>query len=237
METATRDNLNSPAAIAELQRSFVLRVYGWMTLGLAVTATASLYTIADPNLAPRAVSSSLLSWLLIVVELALVLVLSARIRTLGLGTARLAFLAYAALTGVSLTPFVFSYTTASIFLVFVITTGLFGAMCLYGHLTHRDLTAGGSYLFMSLVGLILISVVNVFLGSRLMDWLASLVGVVVFIGLTAFDAQAVKVLGASLDEKGELVQKAAIIGALQLYLDFINLFLRLLQLFGEQRDD
>ncbi len=236
METATHDNLKSPAAIAELQRSFVLRVYGWMALGLAVTATASLYTIADPNLAGAVFNHPLLSGLLFLVELALVLVLTARIGTLGVRTARLAFLAYAALTGVSLTPFVFSYTSASIFQVFVITTGLFGAMCLYGHLTHRDLTAAGSYLFMSLMGLILVLVVNAFLGSPLLNWLASVVGVLVFIGLTAFDAQAVKLLGARVDDKGELVQKAAVIGALQLYLDFINLFLRLLQLFGD-RDD
>ena len=165
------------------------------------------------------------------------LVLSAKIASLGVTTARIAFLGYAALTGISLTPLVLTYTASSLFRVFVITAGLFGAMCLYGHVTRRDLTAWSSYLFMFLVGLILASVANLLLGSTLMDWLLSLVGVVVFIGLSAYDAQAIRRLGATLDEHGEVMQKAAIIGALNLYLDFVNLFLRLLQLFGEQRDD
>ena len=108
---------------------------------------------------------------------------------------------------------------------------------LYGHVTRRDLTAWASYLFMSLIGLILASVANLALGGAFMDWLLSLVGVVVFIGLSAYDAEAIRRLGAALDGRGEVVQKAAIIGALNLYLDFVNLFLRLLQLFGEQRDD
>jgi len=237
METLTRNELKSPAAIGELQRSFVLRVYGWMTLGLAFTAAASLYTLAQPNLLRAIFDSPLLLWGLLIIELVLVLVLSARIGSLGVTTARLAFLSYAALTGVSLTPLVLTYTASSLFRVFVITAGLFGAMCLYGHVTRRDLTAWSSYLFLFLIGLILASVANLLLGSAWMDWLLSLAGVIVFIGLSAYDAQAIRRLGASLDEHGEVVQKAAVIGALNLYLDFVNLFLRLLQLFGERRDD
>ncbi len=237
METATRNDLKSPAAIGELQRSFVLRVYGWMTLGLAITAAASLYTLTQPNLLRTLLDSVFLFWGLLIVELILVLVLSAKIGSLGAKTALLAFLSYAALTGVSLTPLVLTYTASSLFRVFVITAGLFGAMSLYGHVTRRDLTAWSSYLFMFLVGLILASVANLLLGSAWMDWLLSLTGVVVFIGLSAYDAQAIRRLGATLDEQGDVVQKAAVIGALNLYLDFVNLFLRLLQLFGERRDD
>lgn len=237
METVRRSNLKNPVAIDELQRSFVLRVYGWMTLGLTVTAAASLYTLVQPNLLRALFENPLLLWGLLIIELVLVLVLSAKIASLGVTTARIAFLGYAALTGISLTPLVLTYTASSLFRVFVITAGLFGAMCLYGHVTRRDLTAWASYLFMFLVGLILASVANLLLGSALMDWLLSLVGVVVFIGLSAYDAQAIRRLGATLDEHGEVVHKAAIIGALNLYLDFVNLFLRLLQLFGEQRDD
>jgi FtsH-binding integral membrane protein len=237
MESIGRNDLKSPAAIGELQRSFVLRVYGWMTLGLAITAAASLYTLAQPNLLRVLFDSPFLFWGLLIIELVLVLVLSAKIGSLGVGTARVAFLSYAALTGISLTPLVLAYTASSLFHVFVITAGLFGAMCLYGHVTRRDLTAWSSYLFMFLAGLILASVANLLLGSAWMDWLLSLVGVIVFIGLSAYDAQAIRRLGATLDEHGEVVQKAAVIGALSLYLDFVNLFLRLLQLFGERRDD
>jgi FtsH-binding integral membrane protein len=131
---------------------------------------------------------------------------------------------------------VLAFTASSLVLAFVITAGLFGTMCLYGHLTRRDLAAWGSFLLMSLVGLILISVVNLLLGSATIDWILSLVGVAIFVGLSAHDAQNIRRLGASLNESGDVVQKAAIIGALDLYLDFLNLFLRLLALFGS-RDD
>ena len=149
METVRRNDLKNPVAIDELQRSFVLRVYGWMTLGLTVTAAASLYTLVQPNLLRALFESPLLLWGLLIIELVLVLVLSARIASLGVTTARIAFLGYAALTGISLTPLVLTYTASSLFRVFVITAGLFGAMCLYGHVTRRDLTAWASYLFMS----------------------------------------------------------------------------------------
>ena len=203
METLTRNDLKIPVAIAELQRSFVVRVYGWMTLGLAVTAAASLFTLAQPNLFHALLESPLLLWGLLIIELVLVLVLSAKIGSLGVTTTRIAFLGYAALTGVSLTPLVLTYTASSLFRVFVITAGLFGAMCLYGHITRRDLTGWASYLFMFLVGLVLASVANLGAQRRVMDWLLGLAGVVVFVGLSAYDAQAVRRLGATLDEPGK----------------------------------
>lgn len=175
-------------------------------------------------------------WGLVIVELALVVVLSAKIGSMGVWTARIAFLSYAALTGVSLTPVLLAYTASTLVHVFVIAAVVFGTTCLYGHFTRRNLASWGAYLFMLLLGLILVSLINLLLGAVLMDWILSLVGIVVFVGLSAFDAQAIQRMGASLDEHGELVQKAAIIGALNLYLDFVNLFLRLLQLFGSSDD-
>lgn len=236
METATRDNLTSQVQVDELRRSFVVRVYGWMTLGLIVLALASLYTFVQPDLLGAIFESAFLFWGLLIVELLLVLVLSARIERMGVWTARIGFLAYAALTGISLTPLLLTYTASSLFRVFVISAGLFGVTCLYGHVTHRNLASWGGHLFMLLLGLIFASLANLLLVSAPMDWLVSLVAVVVFIGLSAFDAQAIQRMGASLNESGGVVQKAAIIGALNLYLDFVNLFLRLLQLFGDSDD-
>jgi FtsH-binding integral membrane protein len=236
METATRNDLASQVQVGELRRSFVVRVYGWMTLGLIITAAASLYTLVQPNLLHAILEDPLLFWGLLIVELVLVLVLSARIERMGVWTARIGFLSYATLTGITLTPLVLQYTASSVFRVFVISAGLFGVTCLYGRLTRRNLASWGSYLFMTLLGLIVASAVNLLFGGAWMDWLISLVAVVVFVGLSAFDAQAIERMGASINEQGELVQKAAIIGALNLYLDFVNLFLRLLQLFGESDD-
>ncbi len=171
METATRYERGSQVSIDELRRSFVVRVYGWMTLGLIISAVASLYTLVQPNLLRAILEDQLLFWGLLVVEIALVLVLSARIGKMGVWTARIGFLSYAALTGITLTPVFLAYTAASVFRVFVISAGLFGVTCLYGHLTRRSLASGGSYLFMFLLGLILASAANLMLGER-MDRLA-----------------------------------------------------------------
>jgi uncharacterized protein len=236
MEFTSRDTLRSTEFVEALQRSFVVRVYGWMTLGLCITAAAGLFTVQQTGLLLAILQNEVLFWGLLIAEMVLVWVLSASIDKLSVTTARLGFIAYAALTGISLTPFVLAFTASSLVLAFAITAGLFGAMCLYGHLTRRDLASWGSFLIMSLIGLILVSILNWLMGSPAIDWILSVVGVAIFVGLSAHDAQNIRRMGASLDKNGELVQKAAIVGALDLYLDFLNLFLRLLAMFGSSDD-
>ncbi len=237
MRALTRDTSPSrDVVLVELQRSFMVRVYGWMTLGLCVTAAASLCTLLQEDVLRAIIQNDILFWGLLLAEVALVWVLSASIGRLSVAAARTGFIAYAALTGISLTPAVLAYTASSLVLAFVITAGTFGVMCLYGHLTRRNLAGWGSYLLMFLVGLLLVTCVNWLLGSPAMDWVLSVVGAGTFIAFTTYDAQKIRRLGASLNKNGDVVQKAAVIGALDLYLDFLNLFLRLLALFGD-RDD
>lgn len=234
MDTTSRQELLTPEIVDELQRSFVVRVYAWMTVGLCITAIASLFTLSQRGLLQAILDNEILFWGLLIAEIALVWVLSASIGTLGVTTARVGFIAYAALTGISLTPVILAFTASSLVLAFVITGGTFAAMCLYAHLTRRNLASWGSFLLMALIGLILVSLINWLLGSPAMDWMLSVVGVAIFVGLSAHDAQNIRRMGASLDANGELAQKSAILGALDLYLDFLNLFLRLLALFGSR---
>ena len=220
---------------ATLQRyvaSVMRRVYGKMTLGLLVTALTSFLMLSTPALLNILFSSTMTIWILFALELGVVIYLSARIDKLSTGTATALFYLYSALNGVALTPIFLAYTGASIALTFALTAGTFGAMTIFGYVIRQDLSKIGSYLFMALIGLILCVVVNLFLRSSMMEMLISCAGVLIFVGLTAWDTQAIKRMTAEADPS--MVGKVATMGALTLYLDFINLFLYLLRFFGSR---
>ena len=221
--------------VATLQRyvaSVMRRVYGKMTLGLLVTALTSFLMLSTPALLNILFSSTMTIWILFALELGVVIYLSARIDKLSTGTATALFYIYSALNGVALTPIFLAYTGASIALTFALTAGTFGAMTIFGYVIRQDLSKIGSYLFMALIGLILCVVVNLFLRSSMMEMLISCAGVLIFVGLTAWDTQAIKRMTAEADPS--MVGKVATMGALTLYLDFINLFLYLLRFFGSR---
>ena len=213
------------------QNTLIRQVYAWMGAGLAVTAVAALITLSSPAILNAIVGNRLLFFGLMIGELALVFTLSGAINRLSAGTATLIFIAYSALNGVTLSVVALVYTANSIASTFVVTAGMFGAMSVYGYVTRRDLTSWGSFLFMGLIGVVIASVVNIFVGSSAVSWVISAVGVIVFTGLTAYDTWKIKELAAN----GTTGRKPAILGALTLYLDFINLFLMLLRFTGNRR--
>ncbi|MBI5301430.1 MAG: Bax inhibitor-1/YccA family protein [Chloroflexi bacterium] len=235
MNTNVSSQSYTPEMIAEVQRAFVTRVYFWMMLGLLVTAGAAMFTLTQQNLVMALVTNRLLFWGLLLIELALVWSLSGMIARLSVTTAMVGFIAYAALNGVTLSLIVLAYTLSSIATTFFITAGMFGAMSAFGYVTKRDLTAWGSLLMMALVGLILASVINIFFANSVIYWVTTFAGIVIFVGLTAYDTQKIKQMSLMVNDNGEVEQKGAIMGALALYLDFINLFLLLLRLFGRRR--
>ena len=202
--------------------------------GLGITALVAYSIASTPGVVQALVSNHLLFLGLFPGAIGLVFYLSARVDRLAPGTATLLFVAYAALTGVTLSVLVLAYTGASIATTFVVTAGMFGALALYGTTTSRSLAGAGQFFFMGLIGLILASVVGMFWKSEALQFLISVVGVIVFTGLTAWDAQRLKQMAAALPA-GQ-VGSYAILGALSLYLDFINLFIFMLRLFGGRRD-
>ena len=204
-----------------------------MTLGLAITGLTALF-VADSNLIEVLFSGSFTFWILIIAELALVWYLSSRIMKLSMPVATAAFAVYSLLNGVTLSPIFLVYTGESIASTFFITAGTFAAMAIFGYTTKRDLSSMGSYLMMGLIGLIIASVVNIFVGSSLLMWVVSYLGVLIFVGLTAYDTQRIKEMIAQSVGDEEQTKKVALLGALNLYLDFINLFLYLLRLFGRR---
>jgi uncharacterized protein len=225
-----------PAEIQEeIQRSFITRVYGWMTFGLLITAAAALVTISVPGFLAAIVTNQLFFIGLIVGEFALVVILSAAVRRLSPFAAGMLFCGYALLNGVTLSVLILVYTHSSIALTFGITACTFGIMTVFGFTTRRDLTKLGSLLFMGLVGLILSSLVNIIFKSSAIYWITTYLGILVFIGLVAYDTQKLKRMSLSLGNDGELMNKASITGALALYLDFINLFLLLLRILGRRK--
>lgn len=215
---------------------FLAKVFNWMAVGLGVTGVVAYFT-AMFGLA-QTIASSGLFMILIIGELGLVIYLSARINKMQAGTASSMFLLYSVLNGLTLSVIFLAYTGTSIAATFFITAGMFGAMAIYGLVTKRDLSGFGSFLFMGLIGIIIASVVNIFIKSSSLYWVISMIGVLVFTGLTAYDVQKIKKMGEDgIMEQGEAaITKGSIMGALALYLDFINLFLMLLRFFGGGRD-
>jgi FtsH-binding integral membrane protein len=219
----------------ELQRAFVVKVYGWMMAGLMVTGVVSLLTLYTPGLLDLVFSSRWVYIGLFVAQLGLVVFLSARIEKMTAATATMVFIGYSALTGLTLSVIFLVYTAASLATTFFVTAGTFGLMSAYGYVTRRDLTGFGSFLMMGLIGMVLASVVNMFLNNSTIYWITTYIGIFIFVGLTAYDTQKIKQMSGLALEGGEVEQKGAIMGALRLYLDFINLFLLLLRLLGNRK--
>jgi uncharacterized protein len=219
---------------AERVTAFLRAVYGWMFVGLGLTAVVAFSVAGSPRIVQALVSNRLLFFALIASELGLVFYLSARVTKLAPGTASALFLAYSALNGVTLSLILLAYTGASIANTFGVCALMFGALALYGTNTSRSLAGVGQFMFMGLIGLIAASIIGIFWHNSALQFLIACVGVLVFTGLTAWDAQRLKEMAVALPD-GQ-VQSYAIVGALSLYLDFINLFLMLLRLFGSERD-
>lgn len=222
----------SRAEIDEGLRSHMLRVYNYMGSALLLTGIVAFFASSSPALM-NAIYGTPLQWVVMLAPLGFVIFLSARLHKMSFSTAQITFWIYAGVMGLSLSYILLVYTGASVARVFFITAGTFGAMSLYGYTTKRDLTKLGSFLFMGLIGIIIASVVNMFLQSSMMHFVISVIGVLVFIGLTAYDTQKIKEMYYELDSS-EVAGKKAIMGALRLYLDFINLFIMMLQLFGNR---
>ncbi len=221
---------------AEAINAFMRGVYGWMSLGLMLTAGTAWFVAASP-LGAALLQSPMLVLVLVLAQFGLVIALSAAIHKLSGGVATMMFTAYSALTGVTLSSIFFVYSMASIFQAFIVAAGMFGAMSVYGMVTKRDLTGLGSFMFMGLIGIVLASLVNMFFKSPAVSFAVSIIGVFVFVGLTAYDTQKLKYMGEVMPlDDGTAVRRGTILGALTLYLDFLNLFLMLLRLFGSSRD-
>nr|WP_260256221.1 Bax inhibitor-1/YccA family protein [Elizabethkingia meningoseptica] len=213
------------------------KVYGWMSLALVVTGVIAYLVAGSETLISAIIANKLLFYGLIFAELGLVLWLSARIAKMSTTTAIAAFMGYAVLNGVTLSLIFLMYTPISIFSTFFITAGTFAVMSIYGYVTKSDLTKIGKILMMLLVGIIIASVVNFFLKSSILYWITTYIGVAVFVGLIAYDTQKIKNFFLEIEGNESLISKMAIMGALTLYLDFINLFLFLLRLFGGGRSN
>lgn len=217
-------------------QAYMAQVYGWMTCGLLLTAVVAWYAANTPSIVFALQSNQILFFGLIIAQLGLVFVISGMVNRLSGAAATSLFMLYSALTGITLSSILIMYTGASIASTFVICAGMFGAMSVYGYTTKRDLSGMGSMLFMGLIGIILASLVNIWLKSPALMWAVTYIGVLVFVGLTAYDTQKLKNMGAQLDANDkDSFRKYAIVGALTLYLDFINLFLMLLRIFGNRR--
>jgi uncharacterized protein len=214
-------------------RRYMLQVYNYMAAGLAVTGLVAYAAVTTGFY--QQVAGTPLIWLIMLAPLGAVLFLSFRIEQMSAGAAQATFWTYAALMGLSLASIFLLFTGTSIARVFFIAAGTFAAMSLYGYTTQRDLSRFGSFLFMGLIGIVLASLVNIFIGSSALQFAISVIGVIVFTGLTAWDTQRVKEIYLETDPRDVLTKKA-LMGALALYLDFINLFVMLLQLVGQRRE-
>lgn len=222
-------------AIAAEQQRFMTKVFGWMFIALLVTGIVAMITANTPTIALVIANNPVLFFGLLISELILVGVLSALVQKLSAAWATFIFLLYSLLNGLTFSVIFMVFTTESIATTFFVTAGTFGIMAIYGYTTKRDLTKFGSFLFMALIGLILASVVNIFLKNSAFYWITTFAGIFIFVGLTAYDVQKIKLLNKIGNEGTDEDRKEAIMGALILYLDFINLFLYLLRLFGRRK--
>ena len=222
------------ATAAEQQR-FMVRVYNWMTAGLGITGFMAFYISNSPAMMNIIFGNPIMPIALIITQIGLVFWLATRVMQMSASKATGVFMLYAGLTGITFSAIFMAYTTASIFSTFLVTAGTFGAMSLKGYTPKKGLTAWGSFLFMCLIGIIIASLVNMFMQSSMMHMIITYAGVLIFVGLTAYDTQKIKEMNILGNEGTEEDTKEAIRGALTLYLDFINLFLMLLRLMGDRR--
>ncbi len=227
----------SQAEIDQGLRSYMLKIYNYMALAVGLTGITALltanYAVSNPAFA-QLIYASPLKWVIMLSPLAFVLVLSFGIHKLSTGTAQLIFWAFAAVMGVSLSSIFLVYTGGSIAQTFFVTAASFAALSLYGYTTKRSLSAMGSFLIMGLFGIIIAMVVNIFLGSSALAFAINVIGVLIFAGLTAYDTQRIKHMYDQVSHSGELMARATIMGALSLYLDFVNLFMFLLSFMGSR---
>ncbi len=221
-------------ATAETQR-FMIKVYGWMSFALIVTGLVAMYTASSPELTQMVFGNTITLIVIILVEFGMVAALAGWISKMSASTATLIFILYSALNGLIFSGIFAIYTSESIASTFFITAGTFGIMSIYGYTTNSDLTKYKNILFMGLIGLVLASIANIFMRSSTIYWITTYMGVLIFVGLTAYDTQKIKNMNIIGNEGTEEDKKEAIMGALTLYLDFINLFLYLLRIFGKRK--
>ncbi len=242
-QNATSRSSVSAAIIDQGLRSYMLKVYNYMASALLLTGFVALLTfkLAVQSLEPLVLSNfgnslynSGLAWVVMLAPLGVIIYMSFGIAKMNVAKAQSVFWVFAALMGLSLSSIFVAYTGTSITRVFFITAGTFGLMSIYGYTTNSDLTKFGSFLIMGLIGILIASVVNIFMKSPMMYFVISILGVLIFVGLTAYDTQKIKNMYLESDS-GELIGKKAVMGALTLYLDFINLFIMILRLFGQRR--
>ncbi|MBS1623244.1 MAG: Bax inhibitor-1/YccA family protein [Bacteroidetes bacterium] len=224
------------AEIKLAQSTFISKVYSWMSLALLITGAVAAYIASSDALMEIIVGNRGVFYGLLLGELALVWVISAAINRLSATTATGLFILYSVMNGLTLSVIFLRYTASSIGTTFFVTAGTFAVMSVYGHTTKRDLTSWGNLLLMALIGLIIASVVNLFWQNSMFYWICTYAGILIFVGLTAYDTQKIKEYGAQGFSDSDSMQKGALIGALQLYLDFINLFLYILRLLGNRRN-
>ena len=239
------ENYNTQRSMTQdMTRSFVSNVFLWMFAALGITAAAAylfgtneaLFSMLVKVTAEGTTKMSILGWIVTFAPFIIIIATSANINKMSVQKAVLCYVIYSILMGVSLSFIFWTYTTASIFKTFIISAGMFGVMAVVGYTTKTDLTKFGSFLFMDLIGIIIASLVNLFMHSARLDYIIIIAGVLIFTGLTAFDVQKIKEIGNSGINEGDMMAKLTILGALTLYLDFLNLFLYLLRIFGESRD-
>lgn len=234
MNNTSTDNISLQQANEKISQRFITAVYGWMVAALAISGIAAFAVFNSETLLYFIFGSRFTFLGLIIAEFALVFILSAGIRRMSFPVAAASFVIYSIVNGLTLSSVLFVYTGTSIVRIFVITALMFGAMSVYGATTKSSLQSAGKYLMMALIGLIIASLVNLFMRSSSLDWLISFVTVGVFTGLTAYDTQKITTAARYAQDNDDF-KKIAIIGALELYLDFINIFLALLRLFGKRR--
>ena len=234
MNNTSTDNISLQQANEKISQRFITAVYGWMVAALAISGIAAFAVFNSRTLARFIFGSNFTFMGLILAEFALVIILSAGIRRMSFPVAAASFVVYSIVNGLTLSVVLFVYTSTSVASIFVITALMFGAMSIYGATTKSNLNSAGKYLMMALTGLIIASIVNWFMHSSSLSWLISFVAVGVFTGLTAYDSQKIT-QAARYAQDNENFKKVAIIGALELYLDFVNIFLALLRLFGKRR--
>ena len=210
------------------------QVYVWMSLALFITGVTALIIANNNSLVYSLFSNSLLFWGIAIAEFVLVIILASRIHRMSLLTGTIMFIVYSILNGVTMSMLFLMYTSQSIATTFFITAGTFGAISAYGYLTKKDLSSWGSIFFMAIIGILIASIVNFFLGSETLYWIISYAGVLIFVGLTAYDTQNIKNAIMNSDVN-EATYKIALMGALELYLDFINLFIYLLRILGDRK--
>lgn len=231
LSTDTREQIG----IKNFEATFINKVYNWMALALVVTGIVAYVTATTPQMIQAIVGSRLLFFGLLLGELALVVYLSRAIHRLSQNVAVGAFLLYSVLNGLTMSVVFLVYTSSSIATTFFVTAGTFAAMSFYGYTTKRDLTSIGNISIMALIGIIIASVVNFFLKSEMLYWIITYLGVAIFVGLVAYDTQKLKEIGRQGFSGEQAMEKTSILGALTLYLDFINLFLFLLRILGDRK--